>query len=132
MNQIILNLYYLRQSIRNGETQNIDILNLVAARTYKTALEADFEYVASYSNENCKVHFHYYSQLAKKAKAKLLTNLQELNMELAVKNIRSGRCLFLIENLLKSNLYQNDVNTTINRWENITKKELKYEVISVK
>jgi hypothetical protein len=130
LKQIKNNLFYIQTSIENGtDKEQAAILALILTETIEAAREIDFSFKVPYSSENHMNHMYTFFQYGQQAKAKLITDLQELSRELTVKKGNAKRSLKIIEKLLQNNLYKGEVNSKINKWVNTSGLSTKHQLI---
>jgi hypothetical protein len=130
LKQISNNLLYIKASIENDtHLEQAAILNLIITETVEAARQLDFSFIVPYSSENHLNHLYTFFQYGMKAKAKLITSLEELKRELTKKNGNKKRVLKLVENLLSTDLYKRDVNNSIDKWVNTTSFQTKHQII---
>ncbi|GGF16936.1 hypothetical protein GCM10010954_14480 [Halobacillus andaensis] len=117
MKQLIIDLHYIKSTVETGNYKNkIPILLLLVSEGYELIKEKEFVYKYRYINENNKHHFDAIANKAKQGKAKLLTDLKDLEIELSQKNIKVNRVMAIIKRILATGLYRNEVQRMINIW----------------
>jgi hypothetical protein len=133
LKQIKNNLSYVQASINNGsDKEQAAILALIITETIEAARSFDLSYKLPYSSEKHKNHMYTFYNYAEQTKAKLISDLQEIQRELSIKKGNTKRVLKLIEKLLLNNLYKNELNSKIRRWRNTTSFPTSYQVIYTK
>jgi hypothetical protein len=130
LKQIKNNLSYIKASIENGtHLEQKAILHLIIIETIEAAREIDFSFKVPYSSENHMNHMYTFFQYGMKAKAKLISELQELHREITRKNGNTKRAVKIIETLLTSDLCKSDVKNKLDNWVNTTSFPTKHQVI---
>lgn len=133
MQTIKQNLQYIQRSIvQETHFEQLAILDLMLSETVLALRQHTFKYEAKYSSDINNSHFKTYIQRSRKAKACLLSDMEEIAGELSKKNLNSKRCIALLEKVLKNDLYQNDVKLVINRFKNTTQSSTKMKKLNVK
>lgn len=126
------NLEYIEKSILNDTyREQAGIIQFLLSDVILEVKNFDFNYTASYSTETNKYHFYVYIMRGEQAKAKALASLEDIRAELAGRKRKPQVALRLIQQLLKTNLYKDNVQKVSNKWVNVSNKEVKREVIYV-
>lgn len=130
MQTIKQNLQYIAKSIENGtHKEQSAILHLMIVETIQDMKELDTTFQVPYSTESYKHHFQAYINTASKYKATLLTNMEEVERELFTRKGNPQRALKLIQQMLQTNLYKDNVIHKIYKWVNTTHTPTKTEII---
>jgi hypothetical protein len=130
LKQIKNNLSYIKASIENGtDKEQAAILHLIVSETIEAAQKTDISFKVPYSSENHMNHMYTFFQYGQQAKAKLLTNLEELKREITRRNGNTKRSLAVVENLLTSDLCRRDVKNKVDKWVNTTSFPTKHQII---
>lgn len=133
MKVIKQNLKHIKVTIEAGtlQEQKASTARLIAEVTAQVK-EATFKYSAEYVLEKNQYHFNPYVSLARKAKATLLADLQELQGELNKSATSEKGCEMILNKMLESNLHTVKVQNYIDRWVNTTTISTKQKDLLVK
>lgn len=126
------NLSYIEKSLLNNtHKEQGAIIHLMLEETVQEVKDLVFQYEIPYSSQKATYHVFAFVKRSKKAKASLLCDLRELQTELNRKNINVKRCLVVIQKALQTNLYQDEINRSINKWVNIGNNPTRSKIITV-
>lgn len=121
MEQIRNNLNYLYKVLQgDNHRQYKPILLVILAETITEIRNQQFVYYVKYGNE--QTHVGTYKAYCKMNKYKLIADLEEVDMNLRSKNVNVKRCTVLLEDILKSNLYQQTAQRKLSRWQHVNPK----------
>ncbi|MGG6358086.1 hypothetical protein ACQ5SI_02375 [Peribacillus frigoritolerans] len=121
MKQVIRTLLNIERSIKQGTIKaDQAILAVYLNEAIQEVQTTALEFAITYSSEKNHEHYRNYSNLAKKYKAKLLMDLQEMLIEIQLKNINEKLILVTIQHLLDTNLYRNHVQASIDKFQSKT------------
>lgn len=121
LKQVIRTLLNIERSIKQGTIKaDQAILAVYLNEAIQEVQTTALEFAVTYSSEKNYEHYRNYSNLAKKYKAKLLMDLQEMLIEIQLKNINQKLILVTIQHLLDTNLYRNHVQASIDKFQSKT------------
>jgi hypothetical protein len=134
MKVIKQNLAYIEKSLMNEtHKEQSAIIHLMLVETTQEVKETIFIYEVPFVSAKEDYHFSTYEKRSRKAKASLLSDLQELQTELKTgRNTNIKRCLAVIQKMLHCNLYQDEINKTISKWVNVGNNPTKVRTLKVK
>jgi hypothetical protein len=134
METVKQNLEYILKSLQNGTHKESGvIIELMLVETIQEVKETIFIYEVPFVSAKEDYHFSTYEKRSRKAKASLISDLQELQTELKTgRNINIKRCLAVIQKILHCNLYQDEINKTISKWVNVGNNPTKVRTLKVK
>ncbi|QGQ47251.1 hypothetical protein [Metabacillus sediminilitoris] len=119
MNSIKQNLQYIEKSIISGTlNEQKVIIAVILSEVIEAVKEFTFTYQVPVSIY--KGHLETFICLAEKEKSRLLADLQELHYELERKKTNEKRALQLVEKMLVTDLYKDEVQRSINKWVNVS------------
>ncbi|WP_225230382.1 hypothetical protein [Cytobacillus stercorigallinarum] len=121
MEQIRDNLNYLYKVLQgDNHRQYKPILLVILAETITEIRNQQFVYYVNYGTE--QIHVGTYKAYCKMNKYKLIADLEEIEMTLRSKTVNVKRCIVLLEDILKSNLYQQNAQRKVSRWQHVNPK----------
>ncbi|MEH6949631.1 hypothetical protein V7068_21840 [Bacillus sp. JJ634] len=124
------NLKYIKKSLESNTHQaQQPILTLMISETIQLVRETSFIYEVPLNNNTHIEHFRSYANRGLKAKASLIADMEDLQMELKKGNVK--RCLAVIDGMLSSDLYTNPVKNKISKWVPLRNVGLKTKQIIV-
>lgn len=133
MKVIKQNLKHIKATIKAGTLQEQKAsTSLLVAEVTAQVKEATFKYSTEYVLDKQQYHFTAYASFARKAKAKLLSDIQELQGELNKPVTNENRCVLILNNLLESNLHTIKVQNYMDQWKNTTTIKVKQKDLLVK
>jgi hypothetical protein len=125
------NLQYIFKSLQAGtHLEQRAILSLMIEETVQEIHNTAFKYLVEYTSEDNTEHLQMFIAHGKKAKWTLLSDMEELKIKLNNGNTKS--CLKLVQNMLKTDLYKQDVQAMINNWKSTSRTNIKTRTIYVK
>ncbi|WP_404347488.1 hypothetical protein LG311_17840 [Sutcliffiella horikoshii] len=126
METVKQNLQYIKASIETGtHHQQKAIVHLMLEDTVLSVKEQVFKYDLPQVTVKEDYHVPIFVARSRKAKACVLSDLHELQVYIS-KGIHEKRCVAIINKLLTTNFYQNEIHRTIGKWVNVSGK--KFEV----
>ncbi|MFJ7738870.1 hypothetical protein ACIQ2D_21420 [Lysinibacillus sp. NPDC097287] len=126
MKQVIKNLQYIQRSIDNNTyKEQSAIIHLLLTETIGEVKQLKFFYDAPYTSENYLKHHFTYIQLAKKEKAKVLSDLNELQDEFSKSNVNKNRVIKIVTTLLETRLGKQKIEGIMNRWQSKSHREVR-------
>lgn len=130
---ILKNVQYIQRSILNNTyKEQCGIIALLIVETIteikETAISFDVPCVSGKGNS----HLAVVTSRVKKAKASLIASLEELDGQLKRNKVNTKLCLVIIQKMLESNLYMDDVQDIIDNWKSSSRSEVIKRTINVK
>ncbi|MCB5235895.1 hypothetical protein [Niallia circulans] len=133
MDEIKTKLQYILNTVQDATLpSNKPIILVTVTELIEEVRNSSFSYKATYYTGKNKAHFYRYICLAKKSKAKLLTDLEEIEYEIRKMNMNEKRISVLLSKMLNTELYTADLQNYIDRWINTTNSQNKKYTLLVK
>lgn len=124
-------LNYIKNSLMNDTyKEQSAIIQMLISETIQLIRETSFVYEIPYNNSNHTAHIRTYANRGRKAKASLIVDLEELQIELKKGNVK--RCLAIIDGMLSSDLYTSDVKKKTQQWQPIGRSKVETRFITIK
>ncbi|ASV69068.1 hypothetical protein [Cytobacillus kochii] len=121
MEQIINNLTYIHNVLQGDNyKQYRPIMIVILSETIEEVRKQQFVYYVNFGTE--QTHVGTYKAYCKMNKYKLIADLEEIEMILRGKTVNIKRCIVLLEDILKSNLYQQNAQRKVSRWQHVNPK----------
>ncbi len=132
MEHIADQLQYIQKAImEDTHQQQKGIIMLILSESISEVKGTTFTVDIPYVDERRTGHLKTFANAGKHAKAKLIASLEDLSGEINRHKINKNRCLKIIQRLLKSNLYKNDVQRLIDDWQTLGRNEVIKKPITV-
>lgn len=133
MKNIQTNLQYIQRSILNNTYKEQRGIIVVMIQETITAIKdvvitLEVPCVADKANS----HLAVITSRVKKAKASMIASLEDLDGELQRNKVNTNCCVLIIQNMLDSSLYMDDVYEIINNWKGLARTEIIQRTITVK
>ncbi|QPC47364.1 hypothetical protein [Mangrovibacillus cuniculi] len=120
--EILQKLQYIQHCIEEGtHKENSAIIHVITEEIIVFIRNYDFMYHAEYALERNMLHLDHYRNLANQEKARLLSDLEELQRELNKKEPNLKRSLVLVTGMIETELYKDSVQKKINKWMNLSR-----------
>lgn len=122
MESVKQNLQYVKTAIEKGEMKKNAPMLLFALNECTAKIKATtFQYEVNYVSDKHQAHFRTVLQYANRFRAKLLTDVE--NLEMHIKHNKGERiCLQIIKKLLDTNLYMDIVRKKASKSQSLLNK----------